>query len=221
MPKTAGTSFRLALEQGFGEGFMADYADLPLNTPRPRRELAALRAGMRLAATGGLSRHVTCVHGHFLALKYRFLTALSDRVSFVIWLRDPVERLVSHYRFWMQATDTAGLPVLHRRVVEEQWSLERFCFSPDLRNLSHQFLFGFPVQRLDFVGIVERADADFAVFSRRYLGPGAPRELPRVNLGSHGAGVRHFDDAPLRRRIEAFHRKDMDLYRYFLSRPPA
>lgn len=53
MPKTAGTSLRLALEQRFGAGFMADYGDLPLNTPRPRRELAALWAGMRLAAKGG------------------------------------------------------------------------------------------------------------------------------------------------------------------------
>lgn len=142
-------------------------------------------------------------------------------MAFVTWLRDPVERLVSHYRFWMQAVDPSGLPALHRRVVEQHWSLERFCLGPELRNLYHQFLFGIPVRRLDFVGIIERADVDFAAFNRRYLGAGAPGELPRVNVGSESGGVHHLDDGPLRRRIEAFHQKDMDLYRYFLSRPAA
>ncbi len=135
---------------------------------------------------------------------------------FVTWLRNPVDRLVSHYRFWMRAADPHILPALHRRVVEERWSLERFCLGAELRNLYYPFLFGFPVERLAFVGIVERMDQDFPLFAQRFLGSDASLELPRLNVGNDLERLR---DTRLRNKIEAYHAKDMALYRRFAGRP--
>lgn len=213
LPKTAGTSLRQALESHFGPALMLDYGDLPLNTPRPWREWRAWRDGRRLQRDG-LPPAVHCVHGHFLPLKYR---RLEPAPVFATWLRDPVERLISHYRYWMTATDPAGLPALHRRVVAQQWSLERFCLGPELRDLYHQFLWGFPVRRFAFVGIVERMEADVARFDRDYLSGHGGLVLPQTNLGRADMQARHLEDGALRRRIESWHRRDMALYRFFAA----
>ncbi|MBK5966109.1 hypothetical protein CCR95_18995 [Thiocystis minor] len=213
LPKTAGTSLRHVLEQRFQTGLLADYADRPLITPRPHREWQALRAAWHLQRTG-LPPPVRCVHGHFLPLKYRWLDSAP---VFATWLRDPVERLISHYHYWMTATDPRALPALQRRVVEQQWSLERFCLSRELRDLYHQFLFGFPVRRFAFIGLVERMEADFAVFERRFLGEAGRLALPQVNVGRAAIGTRYLQEGPLRRRIEAFHRRDVELYQAVAS----
>ena len=217
MPKTAGSSLRAALQSAFGQGFQPDNDDRPLHMSRPRRELNALRAGLKLAVHGGVPAHVSCIHGHFLALKYLALTLLPREVRFACWLRDPVERVASHYRYWMNNRDGSDLPALHRRVVEEDWTLERFCLAHDLRNLYCQFLFGFPRGLLSFVGITERTGTDYTRLRERYLGGRGPDELPRVNLGTEG-GARHIDEGPFRRRVEAFHSRDVALYRYYLRR---
>lgn len=215
LPKTGGTSFKQVLDSRFGTALLNDYGDVPLNTPRPQRELAAFRHAARLAWTG-LPATVECVHGHFLPLKYR---SLGRRAVFVTWLRDPVERLVSHYRYWMRTGTVEHLLPLHRRMMEQEWDLERFCLGPELRNTYRQFLFGFPRRRLDFVGITERSERDFSIFCRRYLGGEALQALPQANVGDT-AGERHLADGPLRKRIEAWHARDVALYQYFLARPP-
>ena len=55
-------------------------------------------------------------------------------------------------------------------MVDEDWSLQRFCLGHELRNLYHQYLWGFPPERFDFIGITERYAEDLARFGKRYLG---------------------------------------------------
>ena len=60
------------------------------------------RAGWALRGT--LPDEVACIHGHFLPVKYRI--ALARRPAhYVTWLRDPVERIASHYAFWRRDYD--------------------------------------------------------------------------------------------------------------------
>ena len=46
---------------------------------------------------------------------------------FVTWLREPLQRLVSHYYYWQRSYDPAAddTSSLHRRVVEEAWTLQK------------------------------------------------------------------------------------------------
>lgn len=212
MPKTAGTSFRLALEGECGDSLESDYVDLPVNTPRPNRELMAMNFAFQSIRRRPFRATTHCIHGHFLPLKYRFVGRWVSEVKFITWLRDPVERLASHYRFWRGFDVSDNVPALHRRMLEENWSLDRFCLGPELRNLYVQLLFGFPVKRFSFIGLVERSDEDFERF-RNNVFSGSDISLPESNVGEGGVQHRHITDGKFRRKVEQYHAKDVALYR--------
>ena len=217
MPKTAGTSFRGSLEEHFGDRFRHDYQDYPLaHSPQARRQQARDR-GEAARATDFAG--VDCVHGHFLPLKY---LQLAERLpcTFVTWLREPVARLVSHYHYWLRAYDGNSPLVspLHRRVVEEGWTLQQFCLAPELRDVYSEFLWGFPLDRLDFVGITEFFPEDLRYFSREILG----NKVRAQTLNRRPPGAGPGSEALLgdldRPRIEAYHARDVALYRRALQR---
>jgi hypothetical protein len=154
LPKTAGSSFLASLEQHFGDGLLRDYADAPLNKSKTRRNVTAL---YRCLLNGFRPfRNVECIHGHYLPLKYM----LCRKTTLITWMRDPVERMVSHYHYCLRHYAGEQTPPLHKRIVEEEWSLERFCLAPELRNIYCQFTWGVPLTRFDFIGITEFYDSD-------------------------------------------------------------
>jgi hypothetical protein len=208
LPKTGGVSFRAVLEKAMPSGLRRDYGDAPLNTPVPERISAAFRDG--LANLGADLSGVQCIHGHFLPVKYLPMASVRGGVDFVTWMRHPVDRLVSHYNYWMRRPVNAQ--PFRRRVVEEGWSLERFCLSQELRNLYSQFLYAFPLEYFSFIGITEHYAEDLSEFTRRYLGSGGAVERLNAAPGG-GTSV----DAALRRRIEEFHADDMALYERALA----
>lgn len=213
LPKTAGTSFAQTLRAAHGDGFRSDYADLPLQYGPWRRRSDAVRGG--LALRGRIGAEVTCIHGHFLALKYRI--ALARRpVRYITWLRDPVQRLASHYAFWRRDYD-GGDPAqpLRNRMLREDWSFERFALGPEMRNAYRQYLWGFDPARFDFIGITEHYEADLERLVRM-LGGDAVVATALVNpdKGEGGYGI----DPPLLRRIERHHAADLALYRRAVAR---
>lgn len=211
MPKTAGMSFRASLEAQFGDRFRHDYQDYPLAQPANSRREQARRwgEGAQPADFDG----VDCIHGHFLPLKYLQI-AETLPCCFVTWLREPVARLVSHYYYWQQAYDPASdmTSPLHRQVIEEKWSLEQFCLAPELRNVYSEFLWGFPFERLDFVGITEFYAEDLRYFSQEMLG----NKMAAHTLNQGGAAEVGRLEAGLsevsRARVEDYHQADVALY---------
>jgi hypothetical protein len=212
LPKTAGTSFAASLEQHFGTKLLKDYADLPINTPQYERNKAALKASLCIAENNFPG--IECIHGHFLPIKY-LLLANKREVRFVTWMRNPVERVLSHYFFWKRSYDPKTAPSLQRKVIEEDWSIERFCFGPEVRDLYWQFLWGFPIEYIDFIGVTEFYGDDLEYFARHYLQ--TPIELKRLNAGDKREGSYQID-VSLRKRIESFHARDMDLYQRALEK---
>ena len=208
LPKTAGSSFQGALESYFGKRLSLDYASRPINQSSFERKASSLTAALQLARRHD---HVDagCIHGHFLPIKYRWLKT-APRKKFVVWLRDPIERLASHYYYWTSDynPDTAGL--LRRQVVEQSWDIERFCFSSEMRNIYTQWVWGFPMRRFDFVGITENYASDLNYFAKTIL----KSELPvtATNVNPLRPAERYIDDSGLRSRLEKFHQKDMRLY---------
>jgi hypothetical protein len=75
LPKTAGTTFRHMLQQAF-PALTLDYGEPHILAP-----------------------HIGCIHGHFFVEKY---TGILPRARFIAWLRDPIERLVSQYHYWLR-----------------------------------------------------------------------------------------------------------------------
>ena len=130
-------------------------------------------------------------------------------------MRNPVERILSHYYFWKKTYRPGKVPNLHRKVVEEDWSIERFCLGPEIRNLYWQFLWGFPIDYFDFIGITEFYEDDFNYFVQHYLGDHI--EPKRLNVGGKGRGAYQIDRS-FRKEIEAFHDRDIDLYQSALAK---
>ena len=151
-----------------------------------------------------------CIHGHFLPVKYWPLAQERD-CQFVTWLREPIARLISHYHYWQRSYDTesACTSALHRRVVEEEWSLEKFCLSPELRNMYTEFLWLFPFQRFDFIGITEFFDDDLRYFCRLFLG--GEFEPKRINWGNEVPPEPPLSAATIA-KISQYHAKDIAMY---------
>jgi hypothetical protein len=212
LPKTAGTSFGESLADCFGDRLCRDYDDAPLNTPPLKRKMAAVLGSLRNVAAP--PARFECIHGHFLPVKYRWLR-LRLPARFVTWMRDPVERLASHYHFWNRSYDPRTARPLHRRVVEEAWPFERFYRSPELLNVYAQFLWGFPVAAFDFIGVTEHYDEDLRFFVESFLGAG-PLPTYRVETNAERQSAAYVPDPRVRAEIEAIHHRDMALYRHAL-----
>ena len=206
LPKTAGVSFRTALQRHFGASFRAEYTDRPMSTPEPERNRNALQ--QCLANAEKEFRGIECIHGHFLAAKYLPLFAEQKRV-FVTWMRSPVDRLLSNYDYWRRDFDPDTASPLRIKMMEENWTFERFSLGPEMRNIYSQFLFAFPLEYFSFVGITESYDADFRFFADKFLG--VSMEPDRLNVSSQNPDRSSIVDS-LRHEIERYHAKDMELY---------
>lgn len=211
MPKTGGLSFRSALEEHFAGGFRHDYEDYPLaEAVTVRREQA--RAWGEAARPAEYA-DVSCIHGHFLALKYLGL-AEAIPCTFVTWMREPLARLVSHYDYWQRTYDQASpmTSTLHRRVIEEKWTLQAFCLSPELRNVYTEFLWGFPLERLDFIGITEFYDEDLRYFSTHLLGNRMQSRSLNRRMDHGQGGIDTLLDGEAVAQIRKYHAADLALY---------
>lgn len=212
LPKTAGTSFIRSLQSHFGASLLRDYDDLPLNTPQYERNKAALLSGAHIIESGDFS-NIDCIHGHFLPLKYLLLGIKKD-LKFITWLRDPVERVLSHYYFWKNNCAPAPTHRLHQKMVDEDWSVEKFCLSPETQNIYGLFLWGFPIEYFDFIGITENYSEDLSWFSKNYLN--TCLETHVENVGNK-EGDKYSIDESFRIKLEQFHAKDIELYKKALE----
>lgn len=212
LPKTAGTSFLACLETYFEKSLLADYEDTPINAPPEERNRSALEKCMhneKRDFTG-----IECIHGHFLPLKY-LLASMTRPMRFITWMRNPVDRMISHYHFWKKSYDRENSAALHRKMVEEDWSLERLCLGPELRNIYCQFLWGFPVRNFQFIGITEFFEEDLNYFAQQFLG--TRMEAQTLNTSEDQKGERQID-GNFRRKMEAYHAEDMALYKIALEK---
>jgi len=102
LPKTAGSSFKMTWQDYYKDKVQFDYVDLPLQTKKSLRQCSAAYAFTQNIFTK--HSEIECIHGHFLPVKYKALAVRND-VIFITWMRNPVERLLSHYYFWIRTYD--------------------------------------------------------------------------------------------------------------------
>jgi hypothetical protein len=212
LPKTAGNSFLKALERKYGQNLYKDYDDMQ----KIQKFLAGDNNKHELLATPfSESSHLPeCIHGHFLAAKFLPYRQRND-AKFITWLREPVQRLISHYNFFRRSYDPATAGPLFRKVIEENWSLEAFCLSDEFRNIYSKYITDFSFNNFDFVGVTEFYDEDLRFLSENILS----FNLIPYKLNS-AEPVRLNDtviDPGFRKEIELFHSLDMDLYKQALE----
>lgn len=175
VPKTAGSSFTLTLHQVFGNRLWLDHG-APADPPS----------------------WATCVHGHARAADR--LRQYPD-APLVGWVRDPVERLLSQWRYWMRRPDP-GNEVCRQLHDERLGPVELAELMPDVQAM----MLGDDLDAYDFVGIVERAELSMTAFRQLMDAPGA--FLPHINVTPD----QDVGDAD-RRAIAERSPRDLDLYR--------
>lgn len=210
LPKTAGTSFKTALQEHFGERYAEDYGDNIYSLDFDEHISNAIRDSRAILKMDYSNKK--CIHGHFLPLKYKLLSEKMD-LKFITWMRDLVERLLSQYYYW-KSTEPDQSAIHHKNFLEENWSIEKLCLDPKYRNMYAHYLSGFPLEEFEYIGITEFYEQDLQWFAKEYLGKSlpnyhenmTPRDLDKTNI-----------DKGLVKAIREFHKEDFDLYRKALE----
>lgn len=216
IPKTGGSSLKHGLHLHFGDSLRLDYADRPLaHSPFVRN----MRAWAASFGTPYTLAGANCVHGHFLPKKY---SRVPD-ATFITWLRDSVERLVSRYHFAKRAWDSGSHEIndrqLLRLIVERKGefpSLDCFAALEKFRNTYAKYFWRFDMERFAFIGITE----DWETSIRRLA------EVSGVLLDAQTALNRNPEreskayeiDSRLRRRVTACNELDVQLYEWARSK---
>ncbi len=170
------------LTAGYGEGNVYyDYGDLPLDPSSPSN--VDPEGFLRRSVSQFASLHAyRAVHGHFWSKKYESLPGAIHAT----FLREPVERLLSHYFFWMQIPRSGNL--LHNYVQDNRLSWSEFAHLPSIRNLySGVFFRGFNMRHLSFIGDCSRMETEMLRFGR-FLG------LENGTLGRDNATAGEYRD---------------------------
>lgn len=216
-PKTAGSSFKSFLRSHFGNRLIEEYIDFPLHQSKNVRISAAVKSKIlfNLYRRKNFERkNISCIHGHFLPVKYTGPAA--EGIKYITWLRDPLERMCSHYYYWIRTYKEGQSSALHTKIVKEKWTLEEFCLSEEMRNVYHQFLWQFPVQKFDFIGVTEFFNDDLHYFSEKFLGVENPK-VSKVNVNTGRKSNSYHLDSGLKNEIRIFHENDYEIYQYALE----
>lgn len=217
IPKTAGSSFRRHLRILFDNRIVFDYQgpyQLVDTTPptlsiRIHRLVHQVRV-RRLGRTR-LRRDDRCIHGHLQLSRYR---TRFPEARLVTWLRDPVQRVISHYYHWQERPDMGHSTC--RRLVRERLSLLDFAALPEMQNLQSRYLDGVPLDAFWFVGIQEYFDSMIQEFYR-LLGE-VPVEVEAVNVNRRKRGPDYEIAPDERAQLEELNALDRQLYEQALQR---
>ena len=153
IPKTAGTSFRLAANEIIGlEAIINDYgADSKETSQILRDTVYNTRRGKKFLVNEIVQNRIQFFTGHFHAAKY--LNIFDNHVRWCTFLRDPIQRVISEY-FHL---------VRHNNYNQ---SLEYFCNEPQNCNRQSQLISGLRLEQFYFVGITELYQDSLRVFNK-------------------------------------------------------
>ncbi len=153
IPKTAGTSFRVAAENYFGESsIIADYGG------RSARTSTAITHSMYDNLDPyNLYQHmrnndINLLTGHVNYERYGTIFSCLNVASFI---RNPIEQVVSHFEHYVRHHDYDG-------DLESFISEERFC------NIQSKMLSPLPVELYGFIGITEQYNDSIDLFNSFY-----------------------------------------------------
>jgi ubiquinone/menaquinone biosynthesis C-methylase UbiE len=139
VPKTAGATFgHMVLPQIYSlEKIFYDYEFLPVEVLQDK-----------------FTSKTKVIHGHFPAIKYQ---KAYPNAKIIVWLRNPINRLISWYYFWLTfPTNEPTSGKFHKYVVNNQIGFEEFIDLQDAQNdISRCYFQGINLENFQFIGIQE------------------------------------------------------------------
>ncbi len=190
IPKTAGTTLKYHFRRKYGYRF---YLDQGYKEARQRNRMMILdKLDDRLAK---IQETHSVIWGHFTIQKYIHL-----RYPKVVFFRDPLSRVISHYSSWMSTPKSGINKLTFEEFVDAYKNIQSFFAKNDLSNF-------------DFIGIVEHFDISVKRLSD-FLGYEIPLTLPKRNvtkkkLDINERGIQYFNSQ---------NKKDIQLYNEALKK---
>ncbi len=200
VPKTAGTTFKKVLQKVYAEEEI--FFDYPHRGPIRNRMLAKDSADVRV------------IHGHFPANKYDVKFPKAQKI---IWLRNPIIRLISHYFFWKSwqvlISDEGDFEASNLNIID-------FAERPEMQNsLAENYLKNQSLTDFYFVGLQEFFQEDVTQLSQMLNWPEAEFEMKNKNpYPEYDALLKELlSQTKVIDKITALNKKDLELYQQALS----
>lgn len=199
IPKTAGRSFLAILNSVYGSSIIAhyerkNYADLPI-APVTRFK-------------SQLNDSIKVIHGHF---KFMDVSEIKDHHSskVITWLRDPVERVISNYGFFMKRISLA--PDDTELQARKNESLLDYARLEESKNRMSKFTEGLDINQFFFIGLTENFDSDIHELGRKLSWKFF--NVPRLNDNGEFKSALPTVSTETRKIIEDLNGEDIELYR--------
>lgn len=205
IPRTAGTTFYKILSQVYGE-------ELSISI---RRKDAEVISNIKNGTHSKLSPNIKVIHGHLYYEEVKKIH-LKDKLKIISWLREPVSRVISNYRFFMDGlhnpAKNPSVYELNKHRINE--TLLEFAQIEENQNRMSKFLSGIKLEDLFFVGMLETFEKDLNRLSKRLNWPEI--EVPHLNNVPYENNKDYKVDKNLVRKLEDLNALDMEMYNHVL-----
>ncbi|NEQ74825.1 MAG: methyltransferase domain-containing protein [Okeania sp. SIO2C9] len=204
VPKTAGTTFKQVLKQiYYPEEIFFDYPH---------------KGGLRNKMLTNPNPVIKVIHGHFSSNKYDYKFPEFRKI---IWLRDPIKRLISLYFFWktwqiLVESDEQNLSP----VKESNLTFIEFAEKPEMQNvIKSKFVQEQKLTEFDFVGIQEFFPEDLHELKLILNWPDYKLETQNTNPYPEYKSLLEevLSNQKIVNKISAINQEDIELYREALS----
>jgi len=194
IPKTAGTSFRLAAKKYFGdENTFFDYGPKVNETSDIIKQYSYNKPDMFLLSEE-LSKHTKLfLSGHIQAAKYAPLFDTLNTISFV---RNPIEQVLSHYKHFITSHNYKE-------------SLESFIQEKRFQNIQSRMLAGRDLELYGFIGLTEEYEKSIKFINSYY---DIDLEVMKENVRDIKELSREEVDDEIISLIKSLNREDIKLY---------
>ena len=153
IPKTAGTSFRLAAQSNFSEGSIYyDYGgSSDVTSSIIQEHIYKDKDFYKIAKyMKGVDKFFLC--GHYKVEKYMHLF---DTLQVITFVRDPIEQVLSHYKH-------------HTKYLDYTQDLVTFIKDSRFKNLQSKILSAKPLELYGFIGLTEEYEKSIELINDYY-----------------------------------------------------
>ncbi len=212
--KTGGTTFQKLLQKHFPDSYYGDYDDIVVAgiSYRPRIVRSKFdRLKYYFADEKNvISSTVRCIHGHFLATKYDDWFPGNSKIT---WLRDPLQRAISHYEYWKR--NPAPKNPVYVDLMDKGFKFQDFVNEPRLQNVQTRYLDGTDLKLYLFVGLTEEYQKSLDLF-KRILAIDPDLNVASLNVNPERESSAKYDlqqmDGALVEKFEELNMEDFMLY---------
>ena len=193
IPKTAGTSFRLAAQKYFGEeNTFYDYGFKEMETTMSIKRYIYEEKDFYKLSQEFTKYETLFLSGHFLVAKYM---PLFNTLNVITFVRNPIEQVLSHYKHFK----------IHHGYKK---SLKDFIKEERFKNIQSKFLKAKPLELFGFVGLTEEYEKSIELINDYYA---INLEILQANINKNTKLNNELDEETLK-ILQQENSDDMKLY---------